>query len=54
MVYSYKNKEGKIFFLHGMGSLWYFSISKSGASQELPKGYHVIEGKTGLPMLKKK
>jgi len=53
MGYEYKNKKGRVYYLHSKGRLFYFSKDKKG-SIDLPKGYKVMENKvTGLPMLKK-
>jgi len=52
MVFEYKNKKGRVYYLHSKGRLFYFAKDKKGGI-DLPKGYKVIENKkTGLPMLK--
>jgi len=57
--YVYKSKSGQKFWLHikekGKSRLYYFSKDMSGALNNLPKGFAVVENKrTGMPMLKKK
>lgn len=49
-------KSGKTYFLHKKGHMFYFAgVVKDGALDALPDGYEVTEnGKTGLPMLRKK
>jgi len=65
MAYSYRNSKGKTYFLHSKNvtlkggrkqTIYYFAKeAKTGAINELPEGYKVIESKrTGLPILKKK
>ena len=59
MVYEHTNSKGKKYFLHGReaknGQMLFFFSNDSSGGIELPQGYRVIEnGKTGLPMLKKK
>ncbi|MBI4043344.1 MAG: hypothetical protein HY393_00875 [Candidatus Diapherotrites archaeon] len=54
MGYSTKAKNGKTYYLHQKGKLFFFSSNPLN-SIELPAGYEVIEGvKTGLPLLKRK
>ncbi|MDD3178106.1 MAG: hypothetical protein PHR26_01170 [Candidatus ainarchaeum sp.] len=55
MGYSQINKKnGKIYYLHKKGHLFFFSGDEK-ESIDLPDKYKVIENsKTGLPMLKKK
>lgn len=55
MAYSQLNKKnGKMYYLHKKGHLFFFSAEAKGAI-DLPTQYKVIENKrTGLPMLKKK
>lgn len=53
MVFSCKNKKGVEFWLHSRGKLFFFSKNPEGAI-DLPENLTVIEGPTGLPMVKKK
>ena len=59
MAYSHVNSKGQTYWLHSrdVGSkgakLFFFSKSQEGAT-DLPDAYCVIEGPTGLPMVKKK
>lgn len=59
MVYSIRNRKGKVYYLHGKmidkkkkRGLFYFSkrIGKN-ALNSLPEGYKVKQTKTGLPVL---
>lgn len=52
--YAHKSSNGKTYYLHSRGRLFFFSSKKEGGI-ELPLGYKVIESeRTKLPMLKKK
>jgi len=58
MVFKYKNKKGEIWYLHykigrGKNVLFYFSKDPLDALESLPPGYIVVEGKNGVPFLKK-
>jgi len=59
MAYSHVNSKGQMYWLHSrdVGSkgakLFFFSKSQDGAVDMDPK-YTVMEGPTGLPMVKKK
>lgn len=58
MGYSQKNSKGVTYHLHsregrGGAKLFFFSKDPSG-SVELPDKYQVIEGPTGMLMVKKK
>lgn len=63
MAYTYKNKAGKTYTLHGRTTMLksgkertlYFFSSKEGegAMSALPKGYVVSETRNGLPVLKR-
>jgi len=59
MAYSHVNSKGQTYWLHSrdVGSkgakLFFFSKSQDGAV-DLPPVYTVMEGPTGLPMVKKK
>ena len=54
MGHSLKVKNGKTYYLHQKGRLYFFSSNPLN-SIDLPPGYDVIEGvKTSLPLLKKK
>lgn len=57
MAYSFVNSKGKRYFLHGKqnargGKIQWFSFKETDAI-DLPAGYTVIEGPTGLPIAKK-
>lgn len=57
MAYSYVGKNGKTYYFHRIktsrgGTIHHFSLKVEG-SVELPLGYTVIEGPTGLPIAKK-
>lgn len=56
MVYEQKSKKnGKTYFLHQKGHLFFFSGKKGAGAIDLPTGYTVVESeKTGLPLIKKK
>jgi len=55
--YSYKNKKGEKFWLHAKrgrnGVVIYYFSKDPIDSIPLPPGYIVVEGKSGLPVLKK-
>lgn len=58
MAYSHINSKGQTYWLHtregrGGAKLFFFSKSQDD-STDLPENYQVIEGPTGLPMVKKK
>lgn len=63
MAFSYKNKKGDTYYLHGRTTktksgkdrtLYFFSKEKkAGTLEEVPKGYKVDETQNGLPVLKK-
>jgi hypothetical protein len=59
MPYSHKNSKGQTYWLHSrdVGSkgakLFFFSKNEEG-SVDLNPAYMIIEGPTGLPMVKKK
>ena len=64
MAFSYENKKGTTYFLHGRKTtlkngtkqtIYFFAKEpKEGAMNEVPDGYMVAESKNGLPVLKKK
>ena len=64
MAYSYTNKKGDTYYLHGTerktksgGSYWLYYFAKEekpeGGLDAVPDGYMVVENKNGLPLLKK-
>jgi len=58
MAYSFVNSKGKRYFLHEKknlrgGQMRWFSFKEADALPELPAGFIVIEGPTGLPFAKK-
>jgi hypothetical protein len=64
MAYSYTNKKGDTYYLHGTerktksgGSYWLYYFAKEekaeGQINELPAGRTVVENDNGLPFLKK-
>ncbi len=57
MGYCYTNKKGEKWYLHvkvGRGGNLIFYFSKDEVdSVDLPFGYIVVEGKNGVPFLKK-
>ena len=58
MACSHTNSKGQTYWLHtregrGGAKLFFFSKSEDGAV-DLPEVYQVIEGPTGLPMVKRK
>lgn len=63
MAFSYKNKKGVTYYLHGRTTptksgkdrtLYFFSKEqKAGTLDAVPTGYKVDETKNGLPVLKK-
>ncbi len=63
MAFSYKNKKGDTYYLHGRTTatksgksrtLYFFSKEKkAGTLDEVPAGYKVDETQNGLPVLKK-
>lgn len=64
MAFTYKNKAGKTYTLHGRTTklksgkertIYFFSGSQGeGALDKLPAGYEVAETRNGLPVLKRK
>jgi hypothetical protein len=63
MGYTHTNSQGRVYALHSHTTesrtgkprtLYYFSQTVEGAIEELPRGYEVVEAKTGLPLLKKR
>lgn len=65
MAYSFTNSKGKEYFLHKKAitsksgstrDLYYFAgdLRKEFAVDSVPEGKHVVEMKSGLPVLKKK
>ncbi|MBI4894200.1 MAG: hypothetical protein HY833_00485 [Candidatus Aenigmarchaeota archaeon] len=59
MAYSHVNSKGQTYHLHSRdvgtkGSKLYFFSKKPEDSIDLPDNMQVIEGPTGLPMVKKK
>lgn len=57
MNYNYTAKNGKTYYFHIKktsrgGTIHHFSLKADGCV-ELPPGYTVIEGPTGLPIAKK-
>lgn len=57
MACSFTNSKGKLFFLHekptkNNGKIRWFSFKEAGAV-DLPAGYVVVEGPTGLPICRK-
>lgn len=58
MGYSHVNSKGQTYYLHekvtakGAKLRFFSKVAEDGA--ELPDAYMVIEGPTGLPMVKKK
>ena len=63
MAYSHVNSKGQTYYLHANKikrasgketTLYYFSreLKSDKALDSIPKGYKVIEMKTGLPVLK--
>lgn len=64
MAYQYTNAKGQTYYLHGskvslrskrIQQIYFFAREvKSGALDEIPAGFTVVENKrTGLPVLKK-
>lgn len=63
MAFSYTNKRGVTYFLHGKSTtlksgkvqtLYYFAKEqKAGVLEAIPPGYKVGETANGLPVLKK-
>ena len=59
MAYEHTNSKGNKYYLHGRQAkngqnLFFFSKDSAGGI-DMPQGFKVIEnGKTGLPMLKRK
>lgn len=55
MTFSYTNKQGKTYYLHGNGRLFWFASAKGkNALEKKPDGYVVVEmPQTGMPVLKK-
>lgn len=64
MAFTYKNKKGKTYVLHGRNTklksgvertIYFFSSSEQkGAMDKMPEGFEVMETQTGLPVLKRK
>ncbi|GIK43723.1 MAG: hypothetical protein BroJett011_75560 [Chloroflexota bacterium] len=64
MAFSYKNKKGTTYYLHGRETqlksgqkrtIYFFAKeAKEGQLDALPSGYQVSETANGLPVLKKK
>ena len=57
MAYKFTNSKGKTYFLHERknargGQMRWFSFKEADGA-ELPEGFIVIEGPTGLPFAKK-
>lgn len=57
MGYNYVNSKGKRYFLHERknargGQMRWFSFKEEGAT-DLPAGYIIVEGPTGLPFAKR-
>jgi len=57
MAFKFTNSKGKTYFLHEKknargGQMRWFSFKEDG-STDLPPGYTVVEGPTGLPFAKK-
>ncbi len=53
MGYSQQNSKGTTYYLHSRGKLFFFSKDPNG-SIDLPDNMTVVEGKTGMLMVKKK
>jgi hypothetical protein len=59
MAYSHVNSKGQTYWLHSRAvgtkgaKLYFFSKNKEGAEDLDPK-FQIIEGPTGLPMVKRK
>jgi len=54
MAYSHSNSKGTTYYLHSNGKMFYFSKEvKAGALDAVPAGYHVVEMKTGMLVLKR-
>ena len=63
MAFSYENKKGTTYYLHGRETtlkngtkqtIYFFAKEpKEGALDEVPKGYMVDVPRNGLPVLKK-
>jgi hypothetical protein len=63
MAFSYTNKKGVTYYLHGKerptksGTSWLYYFAKEvkpeGGLDAVPAGYQVVENKNGLPLLKK-
>jgi len=58
MAYSHINKKGQTYWLHSRtgktGAKLFFFSKKPEESIDLPPEYQIIEGPTGLPMVKRK
>lgn len=64
MAFSYKNKKGNSYYLHGRettlkngrkSTIYFFAKEeKEGVLEAVPDGYQVAETSNGLPVLKKK
>lgn len=57
--YTFKTKEGKIYYLHsvqkGNTKLYFFSRDEAGAEMDLPPNYEAfVSERTGMPMLRKR
>lgn len=53
MGYSHQNSRGVVYYLHARGKLFFFSKDPTD-SIDLPDTMTVIEGPTGMLMVKKK
>ena len=53
MAYSQANSKGNTYYLHNRGKLFFFSKDPNDAV-DLPEHLTVVEGPTGMLMVKKK
>ncbi len=53
MAYSQSNSKGNTYYLHNRGRLFFFSKDPTDAV-DLPENMTVVEGPTGMLMVKKK
>lgn len=54
MAYAHMNSKGATYYLHSNGKMFFFSKEiKENALEAVPAGYHVVEMKTGMLVLKK-
>lgn len=62
MGFTFTNSKGQVYGLHRRDtpladgrtrSLYFFSRQVEDTVDEVPKGYSVVEAKTGLPLLRK-